>query len=206
MNRSRIALGSMVLSLLVGCCLSLEAAEPIRLLVEAEDFTPVEGDWQAKPWGTNYYAATFANCFLSRMAYLGSPEQGLPSVATAEIDVPVADTYLVLCRYEAAYRFETQFGIRIEQGGRVVFDRAYGARDQIKLWAFRQGLQKEVRWGWGPVENIVWQGLGADGDDYSVALHAGKARLTLYKDKQPEPAARRNVDVVFLTNDMDGIR
>jgi len=202
--KKRSAFLLLPLLILLAFCTS-HAADPTYIFKEAEDFEVVKGDWEAKPWGTNYYAATFANSFLSRMAYLGSPEQGVAAEAVAEIDVPVADTYMVLARYEAAYRFETQFGIKIEQNGEVVFDTLYGARENPKVWFFytkiEKKLHKEYRLPWGPVENIVWEGT-----EYKVNLQPGKARITLYKGEQPELAARRNVDIIMLTNDDKGIQ
>lgn len=173
------------------------AAQPDGLLIaEAEEFQVVQPGWRAGKWGENYYAATFANSFLSRKAFLGAPEQADETLATLEVEIPADGQYLALVRYEAAYRFETQFRLRIEQNGRQVFDRLYGARDNLKIWAFREKLKKEVGWSWGAVENIVWEG-----HDAAVALAAGPARITLVAGRQPEPAARRNVDLVMLTTD-----
>jgi len=166
------------------------------IVAEAEEFQPAQAGWQARPFGTNYHAATFANCFLSRQAYLGAPEQCDKVAASLEVDVPKAGRYLALVRYEACYRFETQFRLQIEQKGKPKLDRLYGARENIKIWAFRQGLKKEVAWDWGASETIVWEG-----HDVVVELDAGRAKLTLVADKQPEPAARRNVDLVMLTSD-----
>jgi hypothetical protein len=180
-----------------------QAGQPVApisdatVIAEAEEFQPAgEGGWQAKPFGTNYYAATFANCFLSRKAYLGAPEQCPQSAATIEVQVPKAGRYLVLVRYEACYRFETQFHVQVEQKGKKKFDRLYGSRDYPRIWAFREKLKKEVAWPWGAVENIVWEG-----HDAFVHLDAGPAKLSLLAGKQPEPAARRNVDLVMLTSD-----
>ncbi len=58
-----------------------DAAPPVRLFVEAEDFQPVEGDWTVRDYGTNYYCGTFAITFLSRGRYLSAPEQGVASKA-----------------------------------------------------------------------------------------------------------------------------
>lgn len=166
------------------------------VVAEAEEFQIQSPGWQARPFGTNYHAATFANSFLSRQAYLGAPEQCAPTVAVIDVEVPKAGRYLALVRYEACYRFETQFRLRVEQNGKRKLDRLYGARDNVKIWAFHQKLKKEVAWDWGASETIVWEG-----HDAAVELDAGKARLTLSADKQPEPAARRNVDLVMLTSD-----
>ncbi len=170
------------------------------LVCEAEEFRPMGPGWQALPWGTNYYAATLANTHLSRKAYLGFPPQGNASAAI-EVEVPRAGKYLALVRYEAAYRFETQFRLRIEQQGRVVLDRLYGARANPKIWAFGKRIVPEVAWEWGAVENIVWEGHNA-----AVELAAGRAKLVLEAVDQPEPAARRNVDLVLLTPNVDDVQ
>jgi hypothetical protein len=166
------------------------------IVAEAEEFQVATGSWKAQAWGTNYYAATFANSFLSRKAYLGAPPECERSTASLTVQVPKAGKYLALVRYEACYRFETQFKLQITQGGKVKLDRLYGARDNLKIWAFHEKLKKEVAWPWGAVENIVWEG-----HDAWVELDAGVATLILIADKQPEPAAKRNVDVVVLTSD-----
>ncbi len=168
-----------------------------NLLVEAEEFQPAAASsWQAKPWGQNYYAATFANSFLSRKAFLGAPEQATNAVARIQVQVPKAGRYLVLARYEAAYRFETQFRVRVEQAGKPVLDRLYGARSNLKIWAFSEKLKTELSWSWGASENIVWEG-----HDAFAQLEPGLATITLSAGTQPEPAARRNVDCLLLTTD-----
>ena len=58
--------------------------------LEAEEFKPASKDgsgWQAKTWGENYYAATFANSFLSRQAYLGAPAQANDAKASLQVEV-----------------------------------------------------------------------------------------------------------------------
>ncbi|MBW3597165.1 MAG: beta-galactosidase trimerization domain-containing protein [Planctomycetes bacterium] len=183
---------------------SAVAVQPDGLYVcEAEEFRTEDdaGGWRARPFGENYYAATFANCFLSRKAFLGAPEQCEESIAEVAIDVPDAGRYLVLVRYEAAYRFETQFRVQVEQNGDTVFDRLYGARENVKIWAFGQKLQKEVAWSWGAVENIVWEGHDAYAD-----LQPSRATLRLIAARQPEPAAKRNVDLVMLTADVEQVQ
>src|SRR5260221_10808764 len=160
------------------CTSAARAAEAASTVIaEAEEFKIVSPGWEAKKWGTNYYAATIANTFLSRKAYLGAPEQCDRTEATMEITVPKAGIYLALVRYEAVYRFETQVRLRVTQGGKVKLDRLYGARENVKIWAFKEGLKKEAAWSWGPVENVVWEG-----HDAGVELEAGPARLTLIAD------------------------
>lgn len=171
------------------------------IFCEAEEFTVEKPGWQAGSWGENYYAATFANTFLSRKAYLGAPEQCDETAATIHVNVQEAGRYLILVRYEAAYRFETQFRVKVEQAGRVRMDRLYGARDNLKIWAFKKGLQKELAWPWGATENVVWEGHDAYAD-----LKPGPATVTLLAGPQPAPQARRNVDLVMLTRDEAQVR
>lgn len=166
------------------------------IFCEAEEFRVEKGRWQAKNWGENYFAATFANTFLSRKAFLQAPEQCEESTASIYIRVDDPGDYLVLARYEAPYRFETQFRIKIEQDGKVVLDMLYGARENLRIWAFGQKLKKEVAWSWGAVENIVWEGHAS-----SVPLKPGLAKISLIAAKQPEPAAKRNIDIIMLTKD-----
>lgn len=172
------------------------------IVCEAEEFRVEKpGGWKAQNWGDNYYAATFANSFLSRKAYLGAPEQCEKTVATIDIAVPSAGRYLSLARYEAAYRFETQFRVQVEQNGTLKLDRLYGARDNLKVWAFSEKLKKEVAWPWGAGENVVWEG-----HDAAVDLDAGRAIVRLIADKQTGNAAQRNVDLVLLTKDAEGVQ
>jgi hypothetical protein len=171
------------------------------LLCEAEEFAVEAPGWVAKPWGENAYAATFANTFLSRKAFLGAAATGPTARARIAIAVKDAGRYLVLVRYEAAYRFETRFRVQIEQAGKRIFDRVYGARDNTKVWAFGERLQKEVAWGWGAVENVVWEG-----HDAFVELTAGPATVFLVAEPQPGDAAPRNVDLALLTRDIEGVR
>ena len=171
-----------------------------NLLIEAEEFQPANDAWAAKPWGENYYAATFANSFLSRKAYLGADEQA-EGTATIRVRVPKAGRYLVLVRYEAAYRFETQFRVKVEQQGKVALDRLYGARKNLKIWAFSQKLKTEHAWSWGASENIVWEGHNAYAN-----LKPGIATITLTTGKQPAPAAKRNLDCLLLTTDEEQVK
>jgi len=176
--------------------------DPDGLIVcEGEEFKPEGPGWHAGRWGENAYAATFANTFLSRKAFLGAPEQCAGCRASIAVDVKEAGRYLVLARYEAAYRFETRFRLRVEQGGRLRFDREYGARANPKVWAFGSKIQPEVAWPWGATENVVWEG-----HDTAVELQPGRATVRLIAERQPGDAARRVVDLVLLTRDTEGVR
>jgi hypothetical protein len=177
------------------------AATPLRLIVEAEDFKPVSGDWKPQDFGTNYFANTFAICFLSRGRYLGAPDQGEASVAEREIDIPRDGVFEAWVRYEQPYNYAVEFDLEIQQEGKTVFKHGYGRIDSPKLWPFKEGMKPQVLWQWGPTDNIVWEGK-----DTKAGLKAGKAKLLLKKGPQKAAeAARRNVDVIVLTDDKAGV-
>ncbi len=178
-----------------------EVAESRTIICEAEEFHTAGRGWRAKKYGENYYVGTFANTFLSRKAFLGAPEQCERATASYQVQILSAGRYLALVRYEAAYRFETRFRLVVEQGGNKKLDRLYGARASVKIWPFGKRVTNEVAWYWGASENIVWEG-----HDAAVELEAGAATLTLIAERQPEPSARRNVDLVLLTAEVGEVQ
>ena len=204
-----VALGAVGCFAMAKAIFGADDRTPIRLIAEAEDFTVKVDGWQVVPFRENYFASTFAISFLSRMGCLGAPEQ-LPAnetaVAEQVVQIPYADQFEVLVRYEQPYNFSVEFTIEIEQNGRVVDRRPCGRLTDPKIWAFN-GHERVpmVRHWWGGTDNIVWQHPG------SVRLAAGAATIRLVATSQQDGtkqrmnAARRNVDVVVLTNDRAGM-
>jgi hypothetical protein len=170
----------------IGCDLAAAAdlsTSNSTVVAEAEEFavkpdTAANARWKSKAWGENYYCATFGNTFLSRKAFLGAPEQSSGSSANITVKIPKAGRYLVLARYEAAPRFETQFRVRVEQAGKVKLNRLYGARKNLKVWPYWDRLKPEALAPWGAVENVVWEG-----HDAFVELDAGEAQIVLTASK-----------------------
>jgi len=183
--------------------------KPLRLIAEAEDFQSEDGGWQVLPYPKNYYAATFAICFLSRMACLSAPPQlppGREVVATQAIAVPYAGEFRVFARYEQPYNFAVEFRVEVEQGGRTVYRETFGRLADPKIWAFNGHKRVPMqRYTWGGTDNIVWQEKGA------AKLAAGPATLRLVAGPQLDGgkprrmAAERHVDVICLTNDAEGL-
>lgn len=185
--------------------------KPIRLIAEAEDFRAVNEGWSVVPYRENYFASTFALTFLSRMACLGAPEQtdkGTEAVAEQRITIPRAGEFEVLARFEQPYDFSVEFQVQILQKGKTVYQDTFGRLSDPKIWgcsgdenARRQPMQ---RFFWGATDNIVWQEKGA------VKLQAGEAVIRLIAGPQMDgqspqlQAARRNVDVICLTDDQAG--
>lgn len=183
--------------------------KPLRLFAEAEDFQIKQGDWQVVPFRENYYASTFAVTFLSRMACLGAPahiESGQQAVAEQQIVLPRAGTFQVLARYEQPHNFSAEFTVEIVQNGKTVCTAVFGRPEDPKIWAFNGHKRVPfARYFWGGTDNIVWQQQG------TVSLQAGPATLRLLaaaqlQDGKPRvTAARRNVDVICLTDDSAGM-
>ena len=184
-----------------------ETAKPIRLIAEAEDFTVEKGEWKVVPYKENYYASTFAITFLSRMACLGAPEQTKgDAIATQKIDVPSAGEFHVLARYEQPIDFSVEFTLEIEQAGKIAYKKLFGKLEDPKIWALNGNKRVAMeRYWWGGTDNIVWQ----QGEPVKLAKGAATLRLIagpqLEGSKPRVAAARRNIDVICLTNDLDGM-
>ena len=185
-----------------------EPTQAVRLFAEAEDFTIKSGEWQVVPYRENYFASTFAITFLSRHGCLGAPEQvpsNAPAIAEQVVQVPVADSYQLLVRYEQPYQYACEFTVEVEQAGAVT-RYVCGRLQDPKIWSMNghQRVPMERYW-WGGTDNILWQNPGA------VPLKPGPATIRLIAGSQVDGnrlrinAARRNVDIVVLTNDKEGI-
>ncbi|MEQ2009413.1 MAG: hypothetical protein ABMA26_21740 [Limisphaerales bacterium] len=186
-----------------------DAPKPIRLIAEAEDFKVEKGPWQVVPYRENYYASTFAISFLSRMGCLGAPEQleaGQSAIATQVIEVPRAGEFQVMARYEQPHNFSVEFTVEVVQGGKTVYRGDFGRLGDAKIWALNGHKRVPMeRYWWGGTDNIVWQQSG------TAKLAKGTATLRLIANAQMDGptkramAARRNVDVICLTDDTVGI-
>jgi hypothetical protein len=183
--------------------------KPVRLFAEAEDFTVTSPGWKVTPYRDNYYACTFAITFLSRMGCLSAPDEmppGKKAVAEQAITIPYDDTFELLVRYEQPFQFACEFTVEVEQGGKVVASFPCGRLDQPKIWPLNGHKRVAMhRFEWSGTDNIVWQHPG------SVKLAGGPAKLRLIAteqkdgDKPRANAAKRNVDVICLTNDKAGM-
>ena len=208
---NRLTLGAIcgVLTVMTGWTQTNE--KPIRLFAEAEDFKSVKDGWTVVPYRENYFASTFAITFLSRMACLGAPEQmekGKEAVAEQKVTIPRVGEFEVLARYEQPYDFSAEFRVEIVQKGKTVYQDTFGRLTDPKIWgcsgdenARRKPMQ---RFFWGATDNIVWQEKG------TVKLAAGEAVIRLIAAPQMDgsapriQAARRNVDLICLTDDRAG--
>lgn len=183
--------------------------KPVRLFAEAEDFTLKGDGWEVVPYRENYFASTFAVSFLSRMACLGAPEQlptGQTTIAEQVVQIPYADQFEVLVRYEQPYNFSVEFTVEVEQGGRIVATYPCGRLSDPKIWPLNGHQRKPMeRYWWGGTDNIVWQHPGATRLSAGAAIIRLKATQQLDGQKLRLNAAKRNIDLVVLTNDRVGM-
>lgn len=167
-----------------------------RLLIEAEDLT-VESGWQAIDDGAgNYMVDSIGAAHVSGGRLLHAAAALDSARAVTDLVVPAAGRYKLWARYEYPYpAYAVPFEVRLEQGGRTVFDQVYGRRDATRMWFFgrRDAPWQDFENG---VEGPVAEAAVAD-------LAAGPARLTLATATDAGPLADRNVDFLFLTDDLD---
>jgi len=108
------------------------------------------------------------------------------AVLRQEIEIPRDGQYRVWVRYaDWAGRDET-FAVRLARGGADLFRAEFGARDLVDPHD-----EVSLYWGWA----FAWGGSEV------VTLGRGPARLSLEIDKAA--GARRHVDCVLVTNDLD---
>jgi hypothetical protein len=147
---------------------------PWPIIVEAENFSFNEGGaatgWQVTAWGQDhYYGATFSNTFASRKALIHALPSAKDVATSPPVTIPTAGVWYVCVRYEAAYRFETQFTVVVKQQGGPKLTKLYGTRAANKIWSFGFSLRNheiagcganptpECHWTWGATENWVWE-------------------------------------------------
>ena len=157
--------------------------------LEAESFTCKGGGWSEQWQG--YFTAS-PN--VQSRNLLVADATATPARATRTVQIRQAGDYHLFIRYLKPYGFGTVFGIRLEQKGRVLLDKRYGYKGDVVLDPWR-GRGAIGEWMWhntDPVYTLAEQ----------VTLAAGKLTLTLYKDQNEGPGARREIDLLLLTNDL----
>ncbi len=143
---------------------------------------------QAPGWGMNGpgVSAEWSQGGESEWNSVAASADETRAALTQEIEIPRDGEYRLWARY-ADWANETEnFVVRVVRDGREVMRQEFGARavldphDEVSMY-----------WGWA----FAWDGSKA------VALKKGPARLSVEIEKASE--ARRNVDCVLLTNDLN---
>lgn len=181
---------------------------PRGVAIEAEDFKPVGEGWRVIKNGEgNYMVDMVGFNHISGERVLSAPAKAKDAKAVATVMIPEDGDYRVWSRYETPTGTEERFRVEIRQGGKLAGSAVMGEKEAPKSWfsgrsATRDGYeavgQYDASWG---SEGLVEQGFDVK------ALKAGPAEITLIAVEQPELAANRNVDLLFLTRDLkDGWR
>ena len=68
-----------------------------------------------------------------------------------DVEIPEAGDYT---RYEHPSYFSVEHGVRIDQGGKAVFDRKYGAFANLKLWPLGAGMKEKIN-GYGRLMRML---------------------------------------------------
>lgn len=117
------------------------------IVMEMENFSvAADSAWVTQPWLQNRFAASVADTYLSRRAYLHGPANiSASSSATMTFDLSEAEAgcYDVLLRYESAFNFETPVHVSITKALQPgtpspspLFERIYGQRNSLKVFPF----------------------------------------------------------------------
>ena len=117
------------------------------IVMEMENFSlAAASQWSVRPWLQSRFAASVADTYLSRRAFLHGPANiSASSSATMNFDLSAdeAGCYDVLLRYESAFNFETPVHLSIAKAGQPgapppppLFERIYGQRHSLKVFPF----------------------------------------------------------------------
>lgn len=175
------------------------AATPAAIAIEAEDFRPRAGalrGWQTVMNGHgNYMVDIIGYNHISGERLLSAPADSNGAEATATVQIPASGTYRVWSRFEQPTGRENRFRVEIRQGGRLVGQALMGEKDAPKWFPGVKNPVGQADFAWGS-EGLVDQSFDVAG------LQAGEALITLVAVKQPAPSANRNLDLLYLTQDL----
>jgi len=159
------------LCLLLGLAAAVSADDELRrasVFVEGEEFEPVGAGWSAGDgWNDDIYEATSGDAVLGNSGDRGE--------ARKEVVIPAEGAYNVWARYLKIGAYPGSFGLRIEQGGQVVFDEKYRTQPEGNDW------------------RPMWE-------KHEARLSAGPATLTVYL---AVPGIRQRLDCVLITPELD---
>ncbi|CDM65499.1 hypothetical protein [Pyrinomonas methylaliphatogenes] len=202
----QLPLRATLLLLLSGAALAQtaqRAAPPIFLWYEAENMQGLSRDARNEPilnpswidpprerapgWGISGpgVSAEWSQGGESEWNSVAASADETRAALFQEIEIPRSGRYRVWVRYADWAKRTENFSVRLVQRGREIFRHEFGARDLLDPHD-----EVSMYWGWA----FVWDGAECD-------LVKGPATLYLEIEKRAE--ARRQVDCLLITNDLN---
>lgn len=171
-----------------------EAENMAGVSLDARNEPRTNPSWQNLPrekapgWGMNGpgVSAEWSQGGESEWNSVAASADETRAALTQEIEVPRDGEYKLWARYADWAGKTESFVVRVTQNGREVMRGEFGARAVIDAHD-----EVSMYWGWA----FAWDSSNA------VALKKGAAQLSVEIEKAAE--ARRNVDCVLLTSDLD---
>ncbi|MCM8785319.1 MAG: hypothetical protein NC899_03630 [Candidatus Omnitrophica bacterium] len=164
-------------------------SEPFfELPIEAEDFRIIKG-WKVSDYG---YFPSQPNLWSGTKIIADETDQ--IAIAFYDFEVPEEGEYALWVRYESCYGFGSLFKILIEQEGEKSV-KIFGSKQHEKYFPFGYGLKIQGPWIYHNTDYVYQAAI--------FKLKKNKARIYLIKDVNEKPSAKRVIDFLYITNDLN---
>ena len=164
--------------------------EPVTIVLEAEDF-------EGRGWKRSEMGYCWGAPHLWSKAKLEADAGDRPARVSRQIRVPRSGRYNLWVHYEDLAGFDSYFSVRIRQkrADRLVAD--FGRKEDSKFSPFAPTpfARHDLRW-WYHHGDLVYENREVD-------LEAGEATVSIEKAENGPCPARRFVDFLLLTDDLE---